>query len=291
MAKRIYSDPGKFTEAEQLFSAEHFLFTRPRKVPLRMRGNSSFVFDGLAMMICLKGEGTINVNYRTVKIRENQIVIVLPYQIVSGIRHSQDAFVAGLFIGRNYLSSSPVVNPDFDRLVQLGIKPVITFTQQEMDRLMELHSVILTRYTNLNDPYTEECIQGLMFAFLAEIGCVYRKNESNLIKLTPTRQERITDEFFRLLIHNFREHRSVAFYAEKLCFTPKYLSAVVKRVTGHTIQDWINEIVINHVKNLLRTTDKTVLEISEEMNFSNPSFFGRFFKQYAGMTPQQFRFS
>lgn len=95
--------------------------------------------------------------------------------------------------------------------------------------------------------------------------------------------------FFRLLVNNFKKHRAVSFYADKLCFTPKYLSSVVKKVTGYTIQEWINELVINHTKNLLKMTDKTVLEISEEMNFSNPSFFGRFFKQYTGLTPLQFR--
>lgn len=167
--------------------------------------------------------------------------------------------------------------------------PIITFTGEQMDRLMELHDVMMVRYKNLNNPYNEECLTMLIFSFFAEIINIHDINKPNKVQTALNRQEKITDEFFRLLINNFKEQRAVAFYADKLCFTPKYLSSVVKKVTGYTIQEWINEMVINHTKNLLKMTDKTVLEISEELNFSNPSFFGRFFKQYTGLTPLQFR--
>jgi AraC-like DNA-binding protein len=104
-----------------------------------------------------------------------------------------------------------------------------------------------------------------------------------------SRQELLTEEFFKVLLKNYTKERSVAFYAEKLCLTPKYLSMTVKSVTGHPISEWINEAVIIEAKRMLKVTDLTVLQISEELNFPNSSFFGRFFKQYTEMTPLQYK--
>jgi AraC-like DNA-binding protein len=104
-----------------------------------------------------------------------------------------------------------------------------------------------------------------------------------------SRKEAITDDFFRLLFESFQKERQVTFFADKLCLTPKYLSMTIKEVTGHPASSWINEMVILETKRLLKATELTALQVSEELNFPNPSFFGRFFKQHTGMTPLQFR--
>ena len=69
----------------------------------------------------------------------------------------------------------------------------------------------------------------------------------------------------------------------------KYLSAVVKRVSDKSVVDWINETVVLEAQAQLKTTRMTVQEISDYLNFPNPSFFGRFFKKHTGMTPKAFR--
>ena len=88
---------------------------------------------------------------------------------------------------------------------------------------------------------------------------------------------------------HYKQDRSVSFYADKLCLTSKYLSTVIKEVTGRSVLAWINETVIAEAKILLKTSEMTVMQISEELNFPNPSFFGRFFKQYTGVTPLKYR--
>ena len=71
--------------------------------------------------------------------------------------------------------------------------------------------------------------------------------------------------------------------------TPKYLSGAVKRITGRSISDWIDEVVVIEIKRQLKTTDRTVLQISEELNFSSPSVFVQYFRHHTGMTPRQYR--
>lgn len=81
----------------------------------------------------------------------------------------------------------------------------------------------------------------------------------------------------------------MSFYAEKMNRTPKYLSGEIKRITGRSILEWINEAVLIEMKVQLKTTDYTVLQISEVLNFSSPSVFVQFFKHHTGITPLQYR--
>ena len=69
----------------------------------------------------------------------------------------------------------------------------------------------------------------------------------------------------------------------------KRLSAAVKETSGHTALEWLNEAALVEAKRCLRTTDLTVLQISEALHFSTASSFVRFFRQHAGCTPLEYR--
>ena len=79
------------------------------------------------------------------------------------------------------------------------------------------------------------------------------------------------------------------FYADRLCITPRYLSAICKELTGMTATESINNHVMVNARILLASTDMSVLQISEELNFPNPSFFSQFFKRHEGVVPKTYR--
>lgn len=95
--------------------------------------------------------------------------------------------------------------------------------------------------------------------------------------------------FIDLLESHFREERAVNFYAERLFVTPKHLSAVLKEISGQTAGEWIDQRVILEAKLLLRTTGMNIQEISTALNFSNQSFFGKYFKHLTGISPREYR--
>lgn len=86
-----------------------------------------------------------------------------------------------------------------------------------------------------------------------------------------------------------REHYSVSDYAAVLCITPKYLTTVIRRVSGQTAQKLIEQKTVDEIKNTLLHTQLTAKEISAQFHFPNTILFGRFFKRMTGMTPQEFR--
>ncbi len=101
-----------------------------------------------------------------------------------------------------------------------------------------------------------------------------------------TRQDEIFENFINTVKLNYKESRAISFYADKLCLSPKYLSATVKKVSEKKPSYWIDKFVIKEIKMLLKSTNQTVQEISDKMNFSNQSFFGRYFKQHVGLSPR-----
>lgn len=95
--------------------------------------------------------------------------------------------------------------------------------------------------------------------------------------------------FKEQLFENFKEHRDVKFYADALAISQNYLNRVLKDITNKAVKQHINEMVISHSQVLLQSTSTTISQVSFELNFSDPSHFGRVFRHITGMTPSDYR--
>ena len=92
-----------------------------------------------------------------------------------------------------------------------------------------------------------------------------------------------------LLSDHYKKERSVNFYAHSLCITPKYLTTIIKCISGKPVSDWIDHFVLLEAQSLLKYTNMSVQEISYQLNFPNQSFFGCYFKRLTGMSPSQYK--
>ena len=107
--------------------------------------------------------------------------------------------------------------------------------------------------------------------------------------LPQERKDRIFQQFLISLHRNFRVHREVAFYAGQQCLTPRYFSTVVREKTGRSALRWITATVVAEAKKMLSDPALSVKEIADALGFPNQSFFGRYFRQYTGISPTEFR--
>jgi len=251
-----------------------------------------FILDGVAFSICIKGTGRIKINFREYKLEKNSIVTIFPHFITELVEKSDDFMLEFLIFSVDFLSEMPS-SPNFDISQSLVDSPCIKATDHETEKLIEFHSFVVKQYKRKNHPFRSALAQSLLYSLLIEVGAIYytRILESgSLNKATAaSHQEELVQKFFELLVKHHKEEKVLSFYADKMCLTPKYLSAVLRERTGRTAFSWINESLIATAKYLLKTSDMTILQISEEMNFPNASFFGRFFKKHTGMTPVQYR--
>ncbi|MBQ7421407.1 MAG: helix-turn-helix transcriptional regulator [Prevotella sp.] len=102
-------------------------------------------------------------------------------------------------------------------------------------------------------------------------------------------KENIFKIFIHLAANNYKKHRQIGFYADCMNITSTYLSRIVREVSGNTVLGYLFSFLFNESCKLLKTTNKTIGEISDELSFKDQSAFTNFFKQKAGLSPKEYR--
>ncbi|MCH5236352.1 MAG: AraC family transcriptional regulator [Muribaculaceae bacterium] len=148
-------------------------------------------------------------------------------------------------------------------------------------------------YHHISEIYSERHVSGSYQAMVLAIASFFYECGSScylpMIEKIPKGNHRLPEQFISLVQQNFKKERFLDFYAGKLKVSTKHLSRMVKTVTGFTAVEWIDRFVILEAKVLLKATNMTVQQISDELNFPSQSFFGKYFKKHAGMAPKDFR--
>lgn len=104
-----------------------------------------------------------------------------------------------------------------------------------------------------------------------------------------SRADELFFRFSQLLAEHYRESRSVAFYADKLCITTRYLTNIVQQHYGKSPKEAIDIYTVMHIRLDLLQSDITLADLAYKYNFSSPSFFSDYFHRNAGCSPQEYR--
>ena len=166
--------------------------------------------------------------------------------------------------------------------------PCISLDDTTFRRMLK-YCRMFSEFERNGHPYRDQITLHMSMMLYYEIFHIYQHGKP-LAMSAQTRQESMFREFLFLVSQHYVREREIGYYADQICVTPKYLSSVVRTVSGNSAAWWINHTVIMHAKNLLKTNHQlTIQQISDKLNFPNPSFFGQYFKRRVGMTPKEFR--
>ena len=135
-------------------------------------------------------------------------------------------------------------------------------------------------YLHSDHIYKQEILRMLYAVFLLDVQNVQQQTIAH--RQTPQRMEEIFIGFIRLLPHH-------AFYASRLNISPVYLSRVVRRVTGRTVVDYINQMLLMEASFLLRTSPMSITQIADRLCFADVPSFSKFFSRLRGVSPKQYR--
>ena len=160
-------------------------------------------------------------------------------------------------------------------------------------RIKHLFTIMQDEVMNNKGLFRKEIITNLVSALCLYIMSEYLESNNSALKSdsihASARVKNLSNNFVKLVKQYSSEYRQVSFYPDKLCISPKYLYFSVKSTTGITPNEWINRIVIHNAKKLLQKSDNTIKEVSYTLNFSNPSFFGKYFKRLVGVSPADYQ--
>ena len=176
--------------------------------------------------------------------------------------------------------------------LQLADHPCIELRSAEGESLGDYIRLIDTELQEPELQFSSDIVSELIAATIHKVGNLfqtYLAEHPEPEARMQNRNEAYFRQFLELLSDHYKKERSVNFYAHSLCITPKYLTTIIKCISGKPVSDWIDHFVLLEAQSLLKYTNMSVQEISYQLNFPNQSFFGCYFKRLTGMSPSQYK--
>lgn len=251
-------------------------------------------FDGVMVFFCISGSFRIIVNLKEIEISEDSVFVNVPSNILSVSESDKedirDLHFIMVAVSKEYISSLKL---DTDRLFVDGMKildnPAIKIDRSEKE-LAAGYFELINKILQYPSPYKKECLGNVISSIFYLIATAWNKhlNEHDVHSM-PGRRKTVVSHFLHLVSEFHMSERTVGFYADKMCLTPKYLSKLIKSATGLSAPEWIDSFVILEAKNMLKYSNMPIKWIVAKLNFPNQSVFHKFFKVHVGMTPGEYR--
>lgn len=240
-------------------------------------------------LVCTEGEMDIRIALKEYKIKPNSFCVIIPGSIFEVIS-----------ISDNYRGLMIAAKSDFMQLTDNATQIIsifnclrnthrFTITKDELRRYIDIYRLIKETMQNNGHPFQMQIVQSYIKIMYYHITPILIKESEMQSKSPHTRQEEIFERFVSEVEKHYKHERSIKFYADLLCISPKYLSSVIYKVSQRLAGEWINDYVILEAKTLLKSGRLSIQQISEELNFANQSFFGKFFKRYTGVSPKEYK--
>lgn len=250
--------------------------------------------DAFIIGVGTEGETSVSFNLHEFKLKKDSIFIFTPKNVLQV--NSQQYFKADVIAISPDFMRRININIDIKNMMPLFLKfvenPALTLTPEESRSMRGMIAQIERETRGPETHFSFDIVSGLIAATIYKVGDImyhYLAEHPEGQNNSHNRAEEYFKQFTHLLGEHFREERSVGFYARQLCITPKYLTTLIKRISGQSVSEWIDNYVILEAKTLLKYSTMSIQEIAYYLNFPNQSFFGSYFKRNTGMSPSQYK--
>jgi YesN/AraC family two-component response regulator len=170
--------------------------------------------------------------------------------------------------------------------------PICPLSDKHMEECVLIYKLIKNKLSeSFRDILLDEIVKGYIQALLFNLYSSYIKQEEdrNVEENKITRKQDLFNRFMELVRRDFTRERNIKYYASQLCITPRYLSQVVYKESGHYASEHIDNFVINEARQLVQSRQYSILQISKMLKFTSLSFFCRYFKKFTGYSPTQYQ--
>ena len=243
----------------------------------------------VTLIICLRGRMRIRVNLKEMIVEANNVLLIIPGSIIDMVVCEGDCRMAVMHIDNDKVAHQPSIKILLQLRTIIKNESFITrFRESAMLQFVEgykmMRKVINDETLKFKNEAIEGCFQAMAAYWMSEIEFQSQFEAAPKI----TRNEQIFKHFLNLVQKNYMVHREVSFYADQICITAKYLGVVVAQVSGRRPLDWIRDYVILDAKAMLLSREYSIQQISQLLNFPNPSFFSKYFREAVGYSPSKY---
>ena len=253
-------------------------------------------FNKCGIFYCQRGSVEVSLEGCHYHIKPGDVYIYMASTLVHLLHKSEDA--EGIMVEVDFYYILPIVNKVINVESQLFMRknPCVSLSDEQCAHFEYLLNNLWDRI-NAEDCQKEnvqyqhlklELIKSMGQTICYEILNMYFTNQP-LQPLQQGKKDVVFQNFMLSLFRFYRKERDVSFYARMQHITPRYFSAIIKEKTGDSALQWIVRMVITEAKQLLEESDLSIKEIADQLNFPTQSFFGKYFKQYVGVPPKEYR--
>ena len=249
------------------------------------------LIQGVTIGVTVSGTTRLRINGKPYELRPNTLFIFNENTVIEQVKASIRSSGYMLTYSRSYLNRIHVDTQDVISIYHgfMG-EPCITVDPDEASYINDLSK--LMRSTLAGDATTanrDRVLAALFAAMFHYVMGIIPKHTFVGQADVSNRTDELFNRFVVLLREHCRTQRSVEFYAAQMGITPKYLSLILKKKSGRNASKLIDEAVVYEAKRLLKYSGLSIGEISDNLNFTSQSFFGKYFKQRVGVSPSRYK--
>ena len=221
--------------------------------------------------------------------KKNDIIVISDRHVIDEYVASDDVNGLAMMMSVNFFYEVVKDVRDVSLLFLFSRNhPVVSLNEEEVQTFKQYFYFLKKKVADNSNHFKRDLVRTLVLAMFYDLSnVIYRVQQVE--NKRQTRADDIFTRFIKLVEENYKRERRVGWYAEQLSITPKYLSETVKSVSKNTPNEWIDKYVTLEARVLLKTSTLSIKEISDELNFPNQSFLGKFFKEHVGMSPSAYR--
>lgn len=247
-----------------------------------------FKVNFYAFMFCLKGDFSLVMNSVSYELHTNDGLFVDANSVVDDWQHSDD-FSCVICAFRSNVAFSFMNKRLFDAIMQIRTNPVIRFTHNEIALMVKYYELAKFKMEHPELNYGRETMVNILRGYTYDLLSNMNRHLENDPGKMLTQGDKLFRKFMLMLADGQSQGRSVQFYADELCVSPKYLTSICHQHAGKTASELIVQSVVERIKQALLYSDMTIKEVATYLGFDNLSFFGKYVKKHLGVSPNNYR--
>ena len=243
----------------------------------------------VVLLVCYRGTLMLRLNGHNYEATAGQGLALLPSAIIERLMVSPDVHIRGFGFAVTAMENMfHTYRHTWEEALSLNDNPKVLLSERQMQVAEHLYQIVHLGQQMTDNRHYYPMIRSLAQAMLYMLADIISR-PANEGDATATVKEQHFKRFVQLLWSCGGKEREVAWYAEQMCITPKYLAVIVRESCGKTPLQLIHAYTTNIIIQRLRSTNLSIKEIARELNFTNDSFFGRYAKQHLGCSPRKYR--
>ena len=252
-----------------------------------------FAIDAFAIGYTTHGYADFEFNNVNHHLVPGSVFILAPTHSCRMIKCGEDYTVRLLLLDSNGHNLSVHLNylVKSERWIQTYFHPVMELTEKENKTINECIDRVIEQI-NRNDCLNREAFLRLSTTWHhVELDNIMQKHQNEITdnNMPLTRKQTLARQLYRLIVNNYRKEHQVKFYSEQMCLTPQYLNQITTSVFGKTLTSIISDLLFSTARAMILSSDMSIQEIADELNFADQASFSKFIKKNAGISPNGLR--